>query len=358
MTDHMDSLALFERIASEVWLTDADRFVHATTAAHEGRMALLARPDDAPELLPETPRPPIPVGLTHFLYAQYYLQDPNEVENGRTNALSKIPICAREDAELGRALREANRGSGYLEPGWTVVGHEDDATLAHKAGVTLVCREDDIAEPGPHRVGASIALRFPNERPYTYPGFFTAIGDGGPTTPDEGRAIVRVYFDVAPTMAAALVSALTGTLGRSLSRFTLKVLNNPRWYTRPDAAVAYLLRDEYPRAHAVVGEIVRSFGERLGDRTPTLARRLAPGVAVAEEPIIEGSNRASFGFHRCGLIAEGLARAHSAGVRTAAGRSACILRAYQDAGLDPARPWLNPGSPDFHPLDWQGMTCD
>jgi HopA1 effector protein family len=344
-----DALGLFGRIASEVWLTSPDAFVHVPTTSP----TLDATTERVDRSVASSP-PRLPDGLSHFVYAHYYLADPNEVENGRTNALSKIPIRAREDIALGLALRAANRGDGYAEPGWTIVGHDRGGTLAKRGGVTLFLSADDIAGPPiPQHVGDLVAVRFPNDRPYAYPGFYTAVGSGGPTTPESGRPVVRVYFDVSPQHAPALVSALTGTLGASLSRFSLKLLNNPRWYTRPDTAVAYILRDEYPQAWPVVRDVVRSLGDRLGDRVPALACPIARGVAAAEEPIIDvaGPSRPSFGFHRCDLIASGLARAYAAGVESAAGRRAWILHEYEAAGLDPARPWLNPGSEDFIPLD-------
>lgn len=362
MISRSDPLELFARVASEVWLTDADSFVHVAASTPVVDDAI--GPLDVARL----PSPRLPDGLSHFLYAHYYLQDPNEVENGRTNALSKIPIRAREDVDFGLALRAANRGKGYADPGWVVVGHRDGGTLARKKGVTLFLTSDDLVDATlPLPVGAAVTVRFPNDRPYAYPGFYTAEGDGGPATPEGGRQIVRVYFDVRPEHAGALVSALTGTLGATLSKFSLKLLNNPRWYTRPDAAVAYLPRDEWPKARPILRDVVRGLGDRLGGRTPALTRTLARGVAIAEEPNVESPIvRPSFGFHRCDLIACGLVRAHLAGVDDAAGRYGWILREYRAAGLDPARPWLNAGSADFLPLEdtdepdlrMRGPTCD
>ncbi|MEZ4237706.1 MAG: T3SS effector HopA1 family protein [Myxococcota bacterium] len=335
-------LPLFGRIAAEVRLTSATTFDHRPATPPLGEPLAALAPD-----LPAPPR--LPDGLSHFLYAHYYLQDPTEVDNGRTHALSRIPIRAREDVGFGLALRAANLGRGWADPGWTIVDRRDGGTFARKGGVTLFLSDGDIA--GRDAAGGTVAVRFPNDRPYASPGFYTAIGDGGPTTPEAGP-LVRVYFDVLPAHAPALLSALTSTLGASLSRFSVKLLNNPRWYTRPDAAVAWLLREEYPRARPVLGDIVRTLGDRIGERTPALARPVARGVAVAEEPTGDPSrpHPPSFGFHRCDLVATGLARAFAAGAADADARHAWILRELVAAGLDPARPWLNPGSADFAPL--------
>jgi len=334
VTRHADPLAVFTRIAAEVWMTGPDAYVHVslpTASSHvtfsgesaadeEGNAAVR---DSAP-----LPRLRLPEGFSHFLYAHYYLQDPNEVENGRTNALSKIPIRAREDVAFGRALRAANHGRGYTDAGWVVVGHKDGGTLARKNGITLFLHEDDmVTQPGSGAGAASldtgtpVAIRFPNDRPYAHPGFYTAEGNGGPATPDGGRQIVRIYFAVGPDHACALLSALTRTLGAALSRFSFKLLNNPRCYTRPDAAVAYVLRDEYPLAHRMLRDVVRGLRDGLADRTPSLTCPIARGVAVADEPPSDSAVlRPSFGFHRAELIANGLARAAAARVTTAEDR--------------------------------------
>jgi hypothetical protein len=356
MTRRADPFIVFNRIASEVWMTGPDMFVHAPQPVLPSPSFAVAEEFD-----PATPLPRLllPEGLSHFLYAHYYLQDSNEVENGRKHALSQIPIRAREDPAFGRALRAANRGRGYVDPGWVVVGHADGGTRAKKNGITLFLSEADIVSPSARAegstlldIGTPIAVRFPNDRPYASPGFYTAEGDGGPATPEGGQEIVRIYFAVVPEHAAALLSALTETLGAALSRFSCKLLNNPRWYTRPDAAVAYVLRDEYPRAHQMLRSLVLRLRDGLIDRTPSLTFPIARGVAVADEPHGDSPiTRQSFGFHRSELIANGLARAYAANAQTPEGRRAWILHEFRAAGLDPLRPWLNPGSNDFDPLD-------
>jgi hypothetical protein len=356
MTRRANPLAVFNRIASEVWMTGPDAFVHVPLTVLPSFPSALSETFHVSAPLP---RLCLPDGLSHFLYAHYYLQDPNEVENGRNNALSKIPIRAREDPAFGRALRAANRGRGYADPGWVIVGHRDGGTLAKKNSITVFLGESDIAKPPgvvagatPLEIGTLVAVRFPNDRPYSCPGFYTAEGDGGPASPEAGRQIVRIYFAIGPDHASALLSALTRTLGATLSRFSFKLLNNPRWYTRPDAAVAYVLRDEYARAHRMLREVVLKLRDGLIDRTPALTFPIARGVAVADEPLAESAVlRRSFGFHRSELIASGLARAYAARARTPDERRAWILREFRTAGLDPLRPWLNPGSNDFIPLD-------
>jgi hypothetical protein len=366
MTRRADPLAVFNRIASEVWLTGPDAFVHVRQAALPESLSARSEERNAEEEGNEAfhssvllPRLNLPDGLSHFLYAQYYLEDPNEVENGRKHALSKIPIRAREDPAFGRALRMANHGRGYSDPGWVVAGHLNGSTLARKNGITLFLSEADIVRPPgpatgstPLETGAPIAVRFPNDRPYASPGFYTAEGDGGPATPEGGRQIIRIYFAVGSGHAAALLSALTRTLGARLSRFSFKLLNNPRWYTRPDAAVAYVLRDEYPLTHRILRDVFLEVRDGLIDTTPALAFPIARGIAVADEPPAEPAiGRRSFGFHRSELIASGLARAYAVKANTPGGRTGWILREFRAAGLDPMRPWLNAGSQDFIPLD-------
>jgi hypothetical protein len=345
---------LLRRVAAETWVTGEDGYGHepgmppAPAADSTVELPPLSRPISSPPILPPL--------LSHFLYAHYYLDDPNEVATARRQKLAQVPIVLREDARLGAALRAANRGKGYIDPGWRVIAREGEGRVVRKDNISLFVREADLAlADGLPEPGAEVSLRFPNDRPYMYPAYYTAVGDGGPATPDLGKPLLRIYFDVHLDGAPALVERLTEGMGAVLARFSVKVLNHPQAYTRPDAAVAYLLREELPRAWPLLRDAVAAMRAHLGTRVPSFACAVAAGVGVAEEPTAEGLVRLSFGQHRCQLIAWGLARAFGDGVDTADGRLRYILREFASSGVDPCRPYLNPGSADVYaPLEGPG----
>jgi hypothetical protein len=74
--------------------------------------------------------------------------------------------------------------------------------------------------------------------------------------------------------------------------------------------------------------------------TPMFTRRLAAGLAVAEDP---GDGR-SFGQHRCQLVAEGIVRAFAATKMTSDQLTRAIAARFAEEGLAIERPWLSAGS--------------
>ncbi|WP_438009589.1 T3SS effector HopA1 family protein [Sorangium sp. So ce321] len=346
---------VLRRIAAEVSVTSESDYAHVPDAT------VLPALDLSHELLPPPASPSWPAvlqGLSNFIYAYYYLGDPSETRNARRKGLTPSPIVLREDAEFGASLRTANRGKGYADPGWRVRGTERGAVVVEKNRISLLAREGDIVEQ-PTRLGPGdeVTLRFPNDRPYAYPGYYMAVGDGGPATHELQRELLRIYFDVRPQGAPALIAALTGGMGAALTKFSVKVLNNPLAYTRPDAAVAFMLRDEYPRARGMLKDVVDALRPDLGERVPAFACPIASGVGVAEEPPSEGPVRTSFGQHRCVIVARGLVRAFRDGVEDASIRLLYILRELDATGIDSSRPYLNPRSAGVYaPLDDVGPS--
>jgi hypothetical protein len=95
---------------------------------------------------------------------------------------------------------------------------------------------------------------------------------------------------------------------------------------------------------ALLPELHRATRDGLRESTPMLTKRLAPGLAVAEDP---GDGR-SFGQHRCQLIAEGLVRAFGAPTAPLSARLQAVIDRFADEGLSSTTPWLKPGSPDIY----------
>jgi hypothetical protein len=330
-------------IAAELRVTSANEFEHTPGAPllDEGSDPTPLRVVAAPASPPRVTR-----ALSSFIYNHYYLGESCPKATARRMDVTTA-IILREDPAFGAALREANRGHGYSDPGWRVLASESGTIVVSKNGISLRATEENIAGGHPGEVGDLVALRFPNDRPYAYPGYYMAIGNGGQVSQDLNRTIVRIYFNICSEGAPGLLSILTATMGVSLDRFSVKVLNHPESFPRPDAAIAYVLRDEFPRAWPMLSDAVRAVGDHLIARVPAFTWALAPGVALAEEPAASVPGNVSFGQHRCGLIARGLSDAFAAGAEHPAARFRYVVRKFEDASLDPARPYLNAGSRDL-----------
>ena len=91
---------------------------------------------------------------------------------------------------------------------------------------------------------------------------------------------------------------------------------------------------------ALLPQLYQAVSSHLRPTTPMFTKRLAPGLAVAEDP---GDGR-SFGQHRCELVAEGLSRAFQDDRTEFNDLVDSIASRFAEDGLILTRPWLNAGS--------------
>ena len=344
--------------------------------------------------------------LANRLYGDFY-------QAGRARP-SRAPYAgatrANGLAEYVEALSEANAGNGTRQAGWIVVGHreadendfdtgdgsscvkpegqatftdesnsgecscdspdstttaantdpattqpssEDESAvelLIQRDGLTLQAKPEEVVYEGDELpvVGTEVELKLPKELPAISPGFYTALSDEPYDATD--RAVVRVYWNLYPWGAATLVREMTELLNGAGLPFRLKLVNHPDRYNRCDAAVLYLLRDDLDRAVPHLQAVYRAVRDDLKRPVPGLTKRIAPGVGLAEDP--PGGD--SFGMHRCRLLAEGLIRGWERGLESVEERLAVVLETFEEAGIDPEKPYLNPGSVDDYDTSFDG----
>jgi hypothetical protein len=248
-------------------------------------------------------------------------------------------------SEAVSAFSEANVGRGCRDEGWIVRDIGEDAIVVEKDELRLWAKPSELMPPAaPARVGDSVAVVLPREAIGSRTGFYTAYGDAGSAEVPGGAGVDRFYWKVRTVGRTRLLEAATTGLNRAGLPFRFKVLNDPDT-VRCDAAVLYTpraLRDDVTR---IVAALVRSVAPALGARTPVFAKRLAPGVAFAEDP----PGDESFGTHRCGLMAEAIVASHEHGLRRVDDRLDAVALAFGSAGLSFERAYLNPGSVDRGP---------
>ncbi|MDH3525269.1 MAG: T3SS effector HopA1 family protein [Acidobacteriota bacterium] len=215
-----------------------------------------------------------------------------------------------------------------------------------KYGVVFTLEAGSVRPAAP-ATGAPCRVRVPAETAGLLPGFWSVVGEADPWEPADTPWLLRLYWNLLAPAAPLLVHRLTSGLNASRIPFRLKVIGDPLHYRRADAGVLYLDPRGWDAARPVVERAHSAVAGELRPEVPRLAARLAPGLAFSEGP----ANGASFGSHRCGLIARALVEAFAAGASTAAARRDAVAGAFQAAGLDPRRPHLAPGSPtDYRPL--------
>jgi HopA1 effector protein family len=247
------------------------------------------------------------------------------------------------------ALSAANGGAGCWEPGWRVVGVEEDGRVAvSRDAVTFWTGAEGVRTTrGALCEGDFCRVRVAKELRHLLTGFYCAIGNGaGPAGGDETDRLVRVYWHLTAAIAVDYMSAATTLLNRARIPFRTKVLSDPAAYGRADAGVLYLERRHFAAARPAVAALQRRFAGALRPEVPMFTRALAPGVGVAEDP---GGGQ-SFGQARAATAARAFWQAHLRGETDEPARLEALTRGFREEGLDPARPHLCPGSDDVYDL--------
>ena len=84
--------------------------------------------------------------------------------------------------------------------------------------------------------------------------------------------------------------------------------------------------------------------------TPLFAKRLSPGLSLAEDP----NNNQSFGEHRCSIFAQALCDAHKKADVSSVKRLEYIEAYFKTLDIDLGRPYLNSSSIDDYDILLEG----
>ena len=303
------------------------------------------------------------VQLQSFLYGIYYNGSLRKALAPEADSTGLAPHQNLEnntymgvDLEFYDRLHESNCGEGYFESGWSVVKQEEDGSLAvKKGGLTLhIDRERHLPlDQQSVNVGDTVTIRKP--RNLVQNGFYMAVGNQG----SDGRgksegnsAIARVYFNLSPEGALAVMNDLTRQLNEIAIPFSFKALYNPSEYERYDSAVLYFDKTNYEAVRQVLQIIYTENQTHFQMEVPLFTKLLAPGLALAEEPDHKFATKESFGTHRCQIVARGLLDAWQNGDDSPEGRIASILQNFSLLGIDLKRTYLNAKSEDIYtPLE-------
>lgn len=166
-----------------------------------------------------------------------------------------------------------------------------------------------------------------------------------------GPAIHRVYLNLRPSGAIEFVAAGTQHLNRRCIPFRLKVLANPLFYSRRlDTAVIYLNLTD-PAAREAVSAAYREVAHHARDEHPALTRRIAAGLAIAEDP----GDGLSFGTHRCQLLAESFVRAAEREFTAQSDVHQCVVTVFSEHGIDLLQPHRASTSNDAYLFELESL---
>ncbi|MDZ8261391.1 T3SS effector HopA1 family protein [Nostoc sp. ChiQUE01b] len=295
--------------------------------------------------------------LQSFLYGIYYngsMQTALEADASSDNLALHQNLENNTflgvDLEFYDRLHKSNLGEGYFDPDWSVLRQESDGSLAvTKGGLTLHIERDRHLQPTEQSasVGNIVAIRMP--RNLVQNGFYMAVSNAGP---DIHPQIVRVYFNLTPEGAIAVMESLTRELNQIRIPFTFKVLYNPSDYGRYDSGVLYFEKSNYEAIRQVLRSVYAEKRSHFRTEVPLFTKLLAPGLALAEEPDCKFASVESFGMNRCQIVANGLLEARATGDESPQSRMASIHKHFSLLGIDWQHSYLNANSLDIYtPLD-------
>ena len=177
------------------------------------------------------------------------------------------------------------------------------------------------------------------------PNWYYAFGEQGLNA--KRQPLLRVYWAISPQGAPALMRRLTTSLNTQMVPFQLKGLKDPMEYGRSDAFVLYLSAPTWRRVVPSLVDIAAKSAPHLQDTTPLLARRIAKGVAFAEDP---GEGK-SFGKHRMTLVARLLCEAGGKARMEPESATNWVVDQLAGMGYPLGRLHLNPATAWDYPVE-------
>ena len=248
--------------------------------------------------------------------------------------------------DLTPALSEANQTRERWDAGWQVYQVlPSGQVMAHKGGRTRALWPGEFLStdaPGmAPRPGMNLSVFFMRQTTTMQPGFYFAFGETQPEELDS-FSLARFYWNLRAEGAVPLMRAVTRGLNRFQVPFRVKCLTNTAFYKRNDPAVLYVDKRFFRVTSRVLDGVYEEVSAHLRPDTPLFTKRLAEGLALAEEPY----TGESFGMQRCRILAEGLLGAHARGLRDDASRLEEVERHFAAYGLSLDAPYLNPRSVD------------
>ncbi|MBW4684853.1 MAG: hypothetical protein KME40_07055 [Komarekiella atlantica HA4396-MV6] len=301
--------------------------------------------------------------LCHFLYGIYYngaartflALDAEPMDSTMSQNLENNTFLG-VDVEFYERLHLSNKGKGYFDPDWQVLKEESNDILAVKKDDLTVYIERDRYLQGTEQyaiAGDLVAIRMPPN--LVQNGFYMAVGNAGALSRADtviDSPLVRVYFNLSPEGAVAIMGNLTHQLNTIFIPFTFKALYNPSDYERYDTAVLYFEKSNYAVIQQVLQSLYAKYKSYFSNEVPLFTKLLAPGLALAEEPDNKFNQKESFGLNRCQIITNSLLEAWQQGDESKENRMALILKHFDLQGIELQHPYLNFNSKNIYtPLE-------
>jgi hypothetical protein len=255
--------------------------------------------------------------------------------------MHRLPYGRGSVKDLTPVLEAAHRSRASWDEGWKIDQMlSDGRILARKGAAARAFLPGEYVThrgigSGP-KASAMMNIFVPPGSAELQPGYYYAFGETVSEF-EEGEQTIRFFWNITADGAPRLMEAITQQFNQFQIPFRFKCQIRSSDYPRRDAAVLYLHSRYYPIAALVVEAIHAQISPWLNPGTPLSAKRLAGGLAFAEDP------GESFGENRSKILAAAMAATRG---KSADERMAEVRRQFEQRGLSLDQPWRNPGSVD------------
>lgn len=243
--------------------------------------------------------------LESLIYSAYY--------NKNTAVAATTPPAYTDIMSFMNNLSAHNTTVEGFDEGWTIENIDMQGQIIARKGnlKRSVYAGEFVSSTLFHQkpmVNAGIKLIARKEHKDPSAGFYYVFGrTQGEDNMDQ---LVRVYFNLQPAGAAALILLLTQHLNERQIPFSFKCLQHPFYYTRCDTAVLYFDKRYSPPVFDVLELIWPAIKGLLNVDYPAFTKKLGPGISFAENPLKADE---SFGTHCSKMIAQGIMNAYTKG---------------------------------------------
>lgn len=276
--------------------------------------------------------------MSRMIYQYYHTRrntPPFDFANFDLNALGRDYLSK---------LSTANSGTGTWEFGWELMKQESSGYLQiQKDDLRLWVRpEQFIHLESDLLTGAPGYVRMPKEFQILLTGFYGANGNAIFDGIEERKTpLVRLYWNLNYEGAIIFVRELTRDLNLAGIPFRLKVPNNRYFFPRADSCVLYIRKKHLRDSVHTLTNLYRQVRGELNSETPVLAKRLALGISLAEDP----NTGESFGQNRSRLLSEAIVLSFNMEGRSNA-NLVDVRRYLKENMVDMDCPYVNPPNSD------------
>ena len=289
------------------------------------------------------------VKLKNYLYNIYLDSEPQQdLELDIPSSQEANYVNHWSQTKFYQQLIRANCGKGYSDPGWLVVGQQADRWLVTKNGLTLQIKPDKYLADSTQKLEPEqvVALKMPHN--LVDHGMYIAVGDAGKPEEVAGGSVTQLYFNVSAEGALLLLADLTQKLNQSKIPFTFNIAYDETYFDCVDAAILEFNKADFARICSILQEVYEGKQEYFQPDMPFFAKSLGlAGMSIAEKPHTTSEIKENIGQHHCSIIAQALLTARRDRVDL---KLSYLLDCLIEQGVDPLRPYLNPGASDIYDL--------